>query len=319
VSEAATRRLSASRAGRVVVFGPSPLVEVSITRFGDGATRVAVVAGGQAVWVARMAATMQADVTLCGLAGGRSGRLLEHLLSDDPFDVQLVPTVASTGSFIVDERGEPATEVASDWADPPRPQEVDALLTVVREACDGADVLVVCNPMPGDALPLQAYPALLSWAASRALPVLVDLSSPRLDAALRGGPAAVKLNDWELAELVAAPVSSAAQRRQAVDQLRGLGARNVVVTRGGASAYSIGADGQWREVTPPRVPDGRSAGCGDAMTGALAAALATGVPWHEAVVRGMAAGTAHFSGSGESSRCTVEQLARHVTSQPAPG
>ena len=44
-------------------------------------------------------------------------------------------------------------------------------------------------------------------------PVLVDLSSPRLDSALTGGPDVVKLNDWELAEYVCGPVAAGGAAR----------------------------------------------------------------------------------------------------------
>jgi fructose-1-phosphate kinase PfkB-like protein len=45
---------------------------------------------------------------------------------------------------------------------------------------------------------------------------------------------------------------------------------------------------------PPDVGPGEAAGCGDAMTGAMAAALAQRLPWTQVVVTGVAAGSAAY-------------------------
>lgn len=304
------------RRGGVVVFGPSPLLEVSIEPGGDGPT-IRVVPGGQGVWVARMAATMGAEVTLCGLSGAANGWVLAPMLDAAPFASTLVATGAPTGCFVVDQRHEPATEVASSWAPPPSTIEVEALVAATLDACARADVLVVGNPMPGDALALDTYASLVSAATERGVAVVVDLSSPRVEAAVRGGPATAKLNDWELAELVTAPVGTAHDRRAAIHRLLDLGATSVVVTRGSSTVFAVDERGTGTELTPPRVGAGRAAGCGDAMTGALAATLAQGSDWLDAVALGMAAGAAHYAGRDETSRAAIEALARQITRRRA--
>jgi len=45
---------------------------------------------------------------------------------------------------------------------------------------------VVANPLPGNALPLEIYGDLVADARASGARTLVDLSSPRLDSALRG-------------------------------------------------------------------------------------------------------------------------------------
>lgn len=304
--------------GRVVVFGPSPLLEVSVEPGPGGGPSVRVLAGGQPVWVARMAHTFGSAVTLCGLSGGDVGAALEPLLAREPFACRLVATHAEAGCFVVDQRHEPALDVASDWAQPPSAAEVEQLVAATVESTQATDVLVVCNPMPGDALGLDTYPALVAAATASGARVVVDLSTPRLDAALRGGPAVVKINDWELAEVVTAPVDSDAERAAAMHRVLEMGAAAVVVTRGGSTAYALEAPGAPVALTPPVLRPGRAAGCGDAMTGALAAALAQGTDWLRAVSLAMAAGAAHYRGRGESSRSAIEMLASQVTRGDGP-
>jgi sugar/nucleoside kinase (ribokinase family) len=61
--------------GRIAVFAPSPLLTITIE---PGADRpdVHLHADGKGFWVARLAATLGADVTLCCALGGEPGRVL---------------------------------------------------------------------------------------------------------------------------------------------------------------------------------------------------------------------------------------------------
>jgi fructose-1-phosphate kinase PfkB-like protein len=54
---------------------------------------------------------------------------------------------------------------------------------------------VVCNPFPADGLPDDVYETLVADVREAGIPVIVDLSSPRLDRTLPYRPDLVKLND----------------------------------------------------------------------------------------------------------------------------
>ena len=301
-----------SAAPRVVVFAPHPLLVVTIEDRG-GADDIHLHPGGQGVWVARMAATLGAEPVLCAFAGGEPAVALRALLDGLPGERRLTETAGPSGSYVVDRRDGTRRLVAQAWAPPPSRHELDDLVSVTCSAALGADALVVCNPFPGDALPLEVYGRLVADVRDNGTPVLVDLSTPRLDSALAGRPDLVKLNDWELAELVRAPVAEPAEMDAAVARLRELGASFVVVTRGGAPAVVYRAD-EVLELIPPRFERGAREGCGDSMMGALAAAWARGAGWREALVTGAAAGAANFlrHGLGTGSRQVVEELAGQV-------
>jgi len=279
---------------RVTVFGPSPLLAVSIDAApGLRGEQIGVAAAGQGVWVAGAASAMGADVVLCGLSGGTVGRALQPLI-DTSIDARLVPGVGQAGCYVVDRRSGHDEVLATAWSAPPRPDEIDTLLSLAAEAARDSDVFVVCNPMPGDLLPLDVYTSVTRRARAAGSRVLVDLSSPRLDSALRGQPELVKINDWELAEYVVGPVEDPEDRDAAIDRLASAGAGSVVVTRGDRSVHAVDPQGERLELVPPHLGAGDPAGCGDAMTGALAAALAGGHPWLDAVRLGVAVGAAHF-------------------------
>ena len=303
-------------APQVAVFGPHPLLTVTIERQGE-TDDVHLHAGGQGVWVSRMAAELGAAPVLCALLGGETGAVLRPLLDALGIDARLVRAHAASGCVVADRRDGERRLLAASLASAASRHEVDDLVSVTAAAALDSRILVVCNPHPADALPDDVYRTVVTAASENGVPVLVDLSSPRLDSALDGGPEIVKLNDWELAEFVCDSVDGLDRRRRAAKRILERGARAVIVTRGPEPALVLREDRAW-ELVPPRFPCGSREGCGDTMTGALAAALARGIEFESALVLGAAAGAANFlrHGLGTGDRAVVEELAQRVELRP---
>jgi 1-phosphofructokinase len=298
---------------RVTLFGPNPLLTVTIeARAGEAGEEIHLHAGGQGVWAGRSAAALGAEVVLCGFIGSEAGDVLTGLLAGLPGEQRLVPTAGPSGCYVIDRRGGERELVAQSWATPPSRHEVDDLLSTTCACALGGGALVVCNSFPGDSLPLETYATLVSDVRTSGTPVLVDLSSPRLDSALEGRPDVVKLNDWELAAFVDGPVDGP-RLLEAAQRLREAGAGTVVVTRGEQPALVLDGE-RILELVPPRFERGFREGCGDAMAGAMAAELARGAGMDRALVRGAAAGAATFlrRGLGTGAREVVDQLAERV-------
>ncbi len=311
---------------RVALFAPHPLLTVTIETEGDEREQIHFHAGGQGVWAARMVAQMGATPVLCGFLGGESGGLLEGLLPGAiaPGEVRAVRTAAASGCYVTDRRQGERRVLAMTLSDPPSRHELDELFSLTCAEAVACGWLIVTNPMPGEALPLEIYGDLVADAKANGCRTLVDLSSPRMDSALRGGPDVAKLNDWELAGLVRGPVSEPAQllaaARRLLDDGGGGGAGTAIVTRGEQPALVLSGERALR-LTPPRFEHGYREGCGDAMMGALTAAWACGSSFEQALPVGAAAGAANFlrHGLGSASREVVERLVGSVALEPWPG
>ena len=306
-------------AARVAVFAPNPLLGVTIEARGpEGEDDIHLHPGGQGVWLTRMCGELGADPTLCGFVGGESGRVLEPLLDDLPGERRLVRTDGASGCYVIDRRSGERRLVSEAIAPAPTRHELDDLFAATCTAALHSRVLAVCNPYPGDPLPVEVYGNLVSDVRENGVPVIVDLSSPRLESALTGAPDLVKLNDWELAEFTGGPVSEPDQMLVAAKRLRESGAGIVVVTRGGDPALVLLED-EVLKLVPPRFDRGSREGCGDSMMGGIAAAHAAGQEWREALVVGAAAGAVNFlrHGLGTGSRQTVEEIAAKVELRPA--
>jgi 1-phosphofructokinase len=304
---------------RVAIFGPHPLLTVTIESEGDDEReRVHFHAGGQGVWVARMAGELGATPVMCGFLGGESGELLGPLLDQLPGERRLVHTATDSGSYVTDRRSGEREVLAMSLSDPPSRHELDELFSLTVAEALACGWLAVCNPLPAETLPLELYGQLVADARAGGARTLVDLSSPRLDSALGGEPDLVKLNDWELAAYVSGPVAEPRQLHDAALRLLDAGAQRVIVTRGEQPALVLDGEEEAWWLCPPRLERGFREGCGDAMLGALAAGLAQDAAFRDAVVLAAAAGAANFlrRGLGSATREVVEELAGAVTVGP---
>jgi len=303
---------------KVAIFSPNPMVSIAIESFSaDGGDDIHVHPAGQGVWVARMAAELGAEPVLCGFIGGEVGSVLRPLLKEMPIELRLVETTEASGIYIHDRRSGEREPVAQSAALPASRHEIDDLFSVTVAAALDSDLLAICGPYPDNTVPLEIYGGLVTDVKANGMPVIVDLSSPRLDSALEGRPDLVKINDWQIAGFVAGPVDTEERMRAAMEQVRDKGAESVIVTRAGEPALAL-RDGSFHELTPPRFERGSREGCGDSMMGALAATIAGGREWDDVLRLSAAAGATNFlrAGLGTGARNVIEELAPRVQLRP---
>ncbi|UUY04259.1 PfkB family carbohydrate kinase [Svornostia abyssi] len=299
--------------GDVTILGPHPLLSVTIERHPDGADEIHLHPAGQGVWVARMAAALGAHPVLCGYLGGETGAILGPLIDALPCERRMIASATDSGSYVYDRRSGERDPIAHALSPPPGRHEIDDLVAATVASALQTRLLVLCNPYPGDALGPEVYERIAADAHAHGVRVLADLSSPRLDGALRGGVDLVKINDWELAGFVTGPVGEDDELAAAVGRIREHGVETVVITRGELPAAVFGGDEQWT-LTAPSFDHGFREGCGDSMMGATAAILAAGGDWREALTIGAAAGAVNFlhRGLGTGDADAIRELASSV-------
>src|SRR5665811_1437306 len=142
--------------GKVAIFGPHPMLSITVEPLtADGGDDIHLHAAGQGVWVARMAAELDAEAMLCGFIGGEPGVALRPLLEQMPIELRLIETTAASGAYIHDRRSGERVPLAQSASLPPSRHEIDDLFSAACAAALDAGVLAVCNPYPSEALPLE--------------------------------------------------------------------------------------------------------------------------------------------------------------------
>jgi ribokinase len=281
---------------RVTVLGSLNMdISVTVPRLpGPGATVLGSAArftpGGKGANQAVAAARLGAGTRLVGCVGdddfGR--RLLASLRAEkvNADDVRVVAGVPTGLAMIaVDGAGENLITVAPGANHDVGPDDA------ARVGARAGDVLVISAEIPEPAIR-----AALSWRGTlRVLNLAPAPESQTRAAALvaEGAPDWLVVNESEAAAVLGRPVTGlAAARRAAAElaaELAAAGPGRAVVTAGAHGAALAGPDGA--DAIPGfRVEAVDTVGAGDTFVGALAVALAAGVPAPEAVRAAAAAG-----------------------------
>nr|WP_240645735.1 PfkB family carbohydrate kinase [Georgenia sp. SYP-B2076] len=270
--------------------------------------------GGQGLWVARMAVSLGADVTVCGPFGGELGPAVAQMLSSDRLTIHAVTYNGGNGAYVYDLRGEDR-EIVSHM--PPAAlnrHELDDLYgTLLVDALD-SDVLVVTGAEPSSVVPSSFFGRIIRDLRSAGKPVVADLSGNAARVAAKAGPSVLKMSHEEVraAGLTedAEPASLLAVAREMVAG----GVEAMVVSRAQDPALIVTADGSRRAVGPVVTPlDHR--GAGDSMTAGIAVGIGRGLDIYGAVRLGAAAGALNVTrrGLGTGRRDQIERFAERIT------
>ena len=248
--------------------------------------------GGKGANQAVAAARLGASVRMAGCVGDDDfGRQLLAALREENIaagDVRTVPGVPTGLAMIsVDPAGENLITVA-----PGANHEVGAG-EVAAAASGPGDVLVICAEIPVPAI--KAALARARGVSGSGARCVLNLAPAPAEAAaiVADGVDWLVVNETEAAAVLGRKVEGLTDAGQAAAGLLAAGARHAVVTagaHGAALAPGTGPEGAPLTIEAFRVEAVDTVGAGDTFVGALAVALAAGVPSGEAVRAAAAAG-----------------------------
>lgn len=298
-----------------MVFAPSPQLTVTVERRG-GEADLHLHAGGQGVWQARMAASLGVPVTMCAALGGETGHVVRHLIAAEGVDLEAVAVGSRNGGYVHDRRGGQRTPLIEAPGDPLARHELDDLYEAALVHGLRAGVAVLSGPGDPRLVPATTYRRLAADLTANGVRVLADLSGEALDAVVTGGPSFVKVSHEELLDGGRAASAEPADLLDAMRKLCGEGAESVLVSRAAEPSLLMWR-GALHEVRAPRLEPVDARGAGDSMTGAVAAGIALGESWEDAVALGAAAGALSVTrrGLATAGGDSVRLLARRVQLQ----
>lgn len=303
----------------IVVFAPSPQLTITVERLADNGDEVHVHAGGQGVWIARMAETLGARVRLCGAFGGEGGPILKGLLRDEGIDVVATDVAGANPVYVHDRRSGERREVAAQAPGTLGRHEADDLYGRTLATASEADVVVIGGPVGEAEVPVSFYSRLTSDLRTLGPPVVADLSGETMRAALDGGVDVLKVSHEDLLRDGDADGDGDDALIAAMHRLAQRGAAAVIVTRG-ADPSLVLADGRVHHVEAPRLSAVDHRGAGDALSAGIAVALASGADLMDAIRLGTAAGSSTVARHGLASAQAelVATLAARVQIHPHP-
>ncbi len=296
----------------VAVFAPSPILTVTIESE-PGVGEVHFHAGGQGFWVARMAASLGAAVSLCVPLGGESGEVLRPLLDAEGITVLAVRTGGANAAYVHDRRSGKRQSIIETPSPALRRHELDELYGVAATAGLGSDVMLLTGPQHDRVLPADTYTRLAVDLRSNGRPVLADLTGEPLRAALRGGVDVLKLSVEELLAERRPTSRELADTGPAIWRLHQDGAENVLISQGPDPALALVRE-RLLEVVGPRFTPVDPSGAGDSMFAALGVGLAAELQLEESLRLAVAAGALNVTrrGLGSGHAEEIERLLGQV-------
>lgn len=247
-------------------------------------------AGGGGINVAQVVHDLGGSAHAIYLVGGPTGKILDELLASAGISAQPITIAGTTRiAHTVFERvsgmeyrfvPEGPKITSEEWT-----RCLDALARL------DFDYVVISGSLPRG-MSDDAFHGVVDIAARKGARVVLDTSGPALRATLDKGVFLVKPSLGELEGLVGRKLPDAdAQKVAARELIKAGNAEIVAVTCGREGAVIVSHDAAWRVVAPPVLAQ-TAVGAGDSFVAAVTLAFGQGRSLEQALVFGVAAGTA---------------------------
>ncbi|PFG39963.1 1-phosphofructokinase [Georgenia soli] len=312
-------RTEAPDAGpRLSVLAVGPMLEVTVeTLRGEDEPHVHVHAGGQGLWVARMAKTLGARPVVCAPFGGEAGVAAAALARAEGLDLRTTST-PDISAHVLDYRGGEREELVvmrSPALD--RHAQDDLYGTMLVHSMD-VDLAVLTGADPDLGVPDDFFGRLAQDLRAADRPVVADLSGDHVRQILRAEGVVLKISHEEMLEGGFAEDAEVATLRDSGRRMLEEGLRALVISRADDPTLVVTHD-EARLYTAPQVSTREHKGAGDSMTAGIAVTLARGGSLDDAVRLGAAAGALNVTrrGLGTGRRDQIEAFADRVSVEPA--
>jgi 1-phosphofructokinase family hexose kinase len=308
----------------MIFVTPNPAIDrtMIIPKFIAGevhrSTSTIIVAGGKGLNAARAARRFGAEPVCMGFVGGQTGQHFEKLAQSEGFHAVWTPIAGETRTCIilVDQASgypsvinEPGPSISTvEWEN----LQKDIFSTLEAQPTPRIQVCFSGSLPPGT--PPELFGGTIRSLSVAGYAVWVDTSGSALKTAIASGPAGIKVNADEVAEVLGQPIRSISEAVSAAQEIRQRGIQSVVLTLGKDGAVMVTKDGNWH-ATPPTIRAVSNVGSGDSFFGALIVALKRGHPPATALAWGVAAGTANTMSAGGASFAldTFQELLQQIT------
>ena len=270
--------------------------------------------GGKGFNVSRLLKSMGMPSTAIGFVGGRAGEQMRDGLKllDITTDFVWVSEETRTNVSIVTQSHDHYIKVneKGPLVDQAKPRE---LLGKIQAIARAGDWWVLAGSLP-PGVPDSFYAQITEILNHSQAITILDTTGESLRGGCEAKPFLVKPNAEEACRLSGLSVESSSQVSLAANEIRKMGAQNVVISLGKKGALLQTEDGNNWLVHSPRIKEKNPIGAGDSMVGGLVWALAQGYPLKEALGWGAASGaaTASMSGTEVGSRELIEELFHKV-------
>lgn len=218
--------------------------------------------GGKGINVSAVLKELDVPSTALGFVGGFSGNELVRLMNADGIQSDFVELPSGYTRINVKIRSGKELDINTDG--PKIPEDKTDELMKKLEALHDGDFLVLAGSIPSS-LPRDIYSKIMEKLQNKDIKIVVDTSGQSLLNTLPYKPFLLKPNHHELGEIFGEEMNDTETIIAKGKELQKMGAKNVLVSRGGDGAVLIDENGNVHIASAVKGQLVNSVGCGDSM------------------------------------------------------
>lgn len=254
-------------------------------------------AGGGGINVSRVLKRLGVEAGAIYTCGGHTGNNFTQLLNEEEIEQHPVSvkndmrqnfSVSETSTGKLFRFGFPGAELYEG--------EYQAILEILENIID-VDFLVVSGSLPPKA-PSDFYRKVAKIAKTKNLKLVVDTSGDALCEILKEGAYLIKPNKEELEALTGKKTSGEEEQKELLREVLEKYNVEIIVVSLGPDGALLATKGEVTHFPAPKVEFTSSIGAGDSMVAGMVCSLSRGKPLEEAVMFGLACGSATIKSPG---------------------
>lgn len=296
-----------------VTLNPSLDYFLSVEHFSIGKTNRSTEEvyrpGGKGINVSWVLHNLGLESTALGFLAGFTGQEIKRQMESTGIATDFIELPRGMSRLNVKIKQMDATEINASG--PVLSEENLKQLRQKLAVLKKGDILILSGSLPGS-VPTDIYKTLMEEVQGKEIPVIVDAIGDALLKTLPLHPFLIKPNHQELSELFCVELTTREQVVPYAKKLQEQGARNVLVSLGGAGAVLLDQNGMVHESDVPRGKLINAVGAGDSMVAGFLTGYLEKQDMEHAFCMGVAAGSASAFSEGLADRETVEQLYRQI-------
>ena len=245
--------------------------------------------GGKGINVSMMLKNLGAESVVWGFSAGFTGRELSRVLSMMNCQTDFIELLEGDTRINVKLKTREETEVNAPGPEISK-EAIGALLEKAKKLQQG-DILILAGSVP-KGVPNSIYQELAKICQEKGADFVVDAEKDLLLNTLPYSPFLIKPNHHELGAIFGTEITDGKQAVTYAKELQKKGARNVLVSLGGAGAVLVAENGAVYQKEAPKGKLVNSTGAGDSMVAGFLAGFFKEKDYSDALLLGIAAGSA---------------------------
>ncbi|WP_292465980.1 1-phosphofructokinase family hexose kinase [Methanolobus sp.] len=248
--------------------------------------------GGGGVNVSRAIKKLGGESLLVYPSGGMAGQMLNTLLEQEGVELRPLPIKGMTRENLIVLEGSTGQQYRFGMPGPQlQADEWERCLRELSSASPTPDYLITSGSLPMG-VPSDLYARVARIGKDIGAKVIVDASGEALEKALQEGVYLIKPNIREFQKLAGQDVMEEPQILEEAKRIIKAGMCEVIVISLGAAGALLVSEEIVERMVPPTVPISSKVGAGDSMVAGIALGLSRGKTLRQAVLYGLAAGSA---------------------------